>query len=318
MWFEGSSVRMIDQRLLPHEFRIFEALDVEDIAYAIEDMIIRGAPSIGAAAAFGLALAKINGRDLSEAAQLLKKTRPTARDLFYAIGVVGERIEKGEDAVAAARSYADDVVARCQAIGKHGARLVKPGARILTHCSTGGLATVDYGTAFACIRLAQEKGRNVFVYISETRPRLQGARLTAWECKQEGVEHVVIADSAAGWLMNQGMVDAVMVGADRIAKNGDVANKIGTYTKAVIAKENGIPFYVAAPTSTFDHDLATGRDLPIEERSAEEVLNIGSVRIAPEGSRALNPAFDVTPAKYVTAFVTEKGVIKPKDIRTLR
>jgi translation initiation factor eIF-2B subunit alpha/methylthioribose-1-phosphate isomerase len=215
-------------------------------------------------------------------------------------------------------AYADMDVERCRKIGEHGERLVKEGSRILTHCNAGALACVDIGTATAPMRFAHAKGRRFLVYVDETRPRLQGSRLTAWELAQEGIEHLVIADNAAGLLMQRGEVDLVLVGADRIAANGDVANKVGTYEKAVVAKENRIPVYVAAPTSTFDFGLRSGREIPIETRGEDEVLSLAGTRIAPEGTRAFNPAFDVTPARYVTAFITERGIVKPADVGKLR
>ena len=318
VWMEGLTVRMIDQRHLPQELRIFVAESYRDVAQAIRDMVVRGAPAIGAAAAYGMAQAVVEGADPEEAAEALRSTRPTGHDLFYAIECMLRAIGQGEDATKAAEAYARADEERCRRIGEHGERLIRDGFRILTHCNAGALACVDFGTVTAPMRVAHGKGRRFLVYVDETRPRLQGSRLTAWELAQEGIDHVVIADNAAGLLMQQGKVDLVLVGADRIAANGDVANKIGTYEKAVVAKENGIPFVVAAPTSTFDFGLRSGRDIPIEERSEDEVLLFDGRRISPEGTRALNPAFDVTPARYVTAFVTERGVLRPRDLSKLR
>jgi translation initiation factor eIF-2B subunit alpha/methylthioribose-1-phosphate isomerase len=227
-------------------------------------------------------------------------------------------IGQGEDAVKAAEMYARLDEERCRKIGEYGERLVTDGCRILTHCNAGALACVDIGTVTAPLRLARSKGRKFLVYVDETRPRLQGARLTAWELAQEGIDHVVIADNAAGLLMQQGKVDLVLVGADRIARNGDLANKIGTYEKAVVAKENGVPFFVAAPTSTIDFALRSGREIPIENRGEDEVLAVAGRRIVPEGTRALNPAFDITPARYITGFITERGILRPADIARLR
>ncbi|MEK6851850.1 MAG: S-methyl-5-thioribose-1-phosphate isomerase, partial [Candidatus Thermoplasmatota archaeon] len=252
VWMEGPSVRMVDQRHLPQELRIFVAESYADVAAAIRDMVVRGAPAIGAAAAYGMAQAVLLGAEPEEAAEALRATRPTGHDLFHAIEYMLHAIGRGESAVQAAAAYADMDVERCRKIGEHGERLVKEGSRILTHCNAGALACVDIGTATAPLRMAHAKGRRFLVYVDETRPRLQGARLTAWELAQEGIDHLVIADNAAGLLMQRGEVDLVLVGADRIAANGDVANKIGTYEKAVVAKENGIPFFVAAPTSTID------------------------------------------------------------------
>ena len=318
VWMEPPTVRMIDQRYLPRELRIFVAESYRDVASAIRDMVVRGAPAIGAAAAYGMAQAVLQGVDQEEAAETLRATRPTGQDLFHATEYMLREVGRGEDAIKAAEAYARLDEERCRLIGEHGEKLVKPGSRILTHCNAGALACVDVGTVTAPLRLAHANGRKFLVYVDETRPRLQGTRLTAWELAQEGIHHIVIADNAAGLLMHRGEVDFVLVGADRIAANGDVANKIGTYEKAVVAKANGIPFYVAAPTSTIDFALATGKDIPIETRSEDEVLTLGEVRLAPEGTRALNPAFDVTPAEYVTAFVTERGIVRPKDLGRLR
>ena len=318
VWMEGLTVRMIDQRHLPQELRIFVAESYRDVAQAIRDMVVRGAPAIGAAAAYGMAQAVVEGADPEEAAEALRSTRPTGHDLFYAIECMLRAIGQGEDATKAAEAYARADEERCRRIGEHGERLIRDGSRILTHCNAGALACVDLGTVTAPMRLAHARGRRFLVYVDETRPRLQGSRLTAWELVQEGIDHVVIADSAAGLLMQRGKVDLVLVGADRIAGNGDVANKVGTYEKAVVAKENGVPFYVAAPTTTFDFGLRSGRDIPIEERSGDEVLFVAGTRVAPEGSRALNPAFDVTPARYVTGYVTERGIVRASDLARLR
>lgn len=315
LWMENGVVKAIDQRLLPNEFRIVTIRTVKEMADAISDMTIRGAPSIGAAAAYGMALAWLKKEDLTKASVTLINTRPTAHDLSYAVNLMLEKCD--EDLVEAADSYSDGIVEMCRRIGENGARLIKNGYRILTHCNAGALATVDFGTALAPIRVAHSQGKRVFVYVDETRPRLQGAKLTAWELVNEGIEHAIISDNAAGHYM-KGSVDIVIVGADRIAKNGDFANKIGTYTKAVLAKENWVPFYVAAPVSTFDPSIRTGKEIPIEERSEDEVLYIGDCRIAPKGSKALNPSFDVTPARYVKGFITEKGIFRPGEFSGLR
>ena len=315
-WDDG--VVMIDQRLLPGEFRLFRAESVEDVAFAIKDMVVRGAPAIGAAAAYGLALAAVKGEDLEGAARTLGNTRPTAHDLFFALRVVRERIESGRDPISAAEEYAESVVEKSRLIGVHGEPLVEDGSRILTHCNAGALATLDWGTALAPIRMAHRKGKEIFVFVDETRPKLQGARLTAWELLNEGIPHAVIADNAAGFYMWRGEIGMVIVGADRIASNGDFANKIGTYEKAVVAKEHGIPFYVAAPISTFDFSLGSGREIPIEMRNEDEVHFFAGSRITPEGSRALNPAFDVTPAEYVTAYITEFGIFHRSELEKLK
>ena len=295
LWWDGT-LKLIDQRKLPFQLKIFEASSVEKVAYAIKKMVVRGAPAIGCAAAYGMALAE----DKEKAARMLKRTRPTAHDLFYAVDYMTEN----EGRIEAAHRYVEDIVEKCRKIGEIGEKLIKHGSRILTHCNAGALATVDWGTALAPIRMA--KDREIFVWVDETRPRLQGL-LTSWELKQEGIKHAVIADNAAGYFMKEGEVDMVIVGADRIASNHDVANKIGTYEKAVLAKENGIPFYVAAPISTFDESISDGRKIKIEERDAEEVTKIFDY-IPPE---IRNPAFDVTPAEYITGIITEKGIIKP-------
>ncbi|MDD5110962.1 MAG: S-methyl-5-thioribose-1-phosphate isomerase [Candidatus Altiarchaeota archaeon] len=310
VWMEGNIVRMIDQLRLPHEFKIHECKTYLETADAIKNMTIRGAPAIGATACYGMAQAVSAGVSIDVAERELGATRPTAHDLFDAIGFFRKRYN-GSNAAAVASSYADASVERCRKIGEFGQRLIKDGMRVLTHCNAGWLACVDYGTATAPMYVAHEKGRKFFVWVDETRPRLQGAKLTAWELSQCGIDHAVIADNAAGYFMRRREVDIVIVGADRIAANGDVANKIGTYEKAVLAKESGIHFYVAAPASTFDLEARTGSDIPIEERGGDEVAFIEGVRITPEGSKARNPAFDITPAKYVTGIITEEGILNP-------
>ncbi len=313
VWWDEGVVKAIDQRLLPHRFEIVDIKTYEEMVVAISDMTVRGAPTIGASGAFGMALAWYRERDLHGAAAALKATRPTAHDLFFSVDMM---LARGADVLDAAQRYADSVVAKCKRIGENGAGLIRDGARVLTHCNAGALATVDYGTALAPMRVAKRAGRDFFVFVDETRPRLQGARLTAWELSNEEIRHAVIADNAAGHYLKTD-VDLVIVGADRIASNGDFANKIGTYEKAVLAKECGVPFYVAAPESTFDVSLASGDGIVIEERSAEEVLMIDGVRIAPSGSGALNPAFDVTPANLVDGFITEHGILKPGEFDAL-
>jgi len=315
IWMDGDTVTVIDQKLLPQKFKTVAIRAYEEMAEAISDMTVRGAPTIGAAAAYGMALAWKAGEDLDTAAKVIKSTRPTAHDLFYAVDVMLSK-RKG-DLAKAADAYADSIVTMCKSIGEHGAPLIEEGAKLLTHCNAGALATVDFGTALAPMRVAHRAGRKFFVFVDETRPRLQGAKLTAWELLNEGIDHAVIADNAAGHYMDKGQVDLVIVGADRIASNGDFANKIGTYEKAVLAKENGVPFYVAAPVSTFDFSLVSGSGIVIEERSEEEVAFIGGRRVTPEGSRVLNPAFDVTPARYVTGFITEKGIVGPGGFSSL-
>ncbi len=317
VWYEGGRVRMIDQRLIPQRFKIIDLEDHLQVAECIRNMTVRGAPSIGAAAAYGMALAAVKGEDLQGAADTLRATRPTAYDLFYAIDHMLRSLELGDDPVEAADMYADQIIERCRLIGKYGAALIDEEARIMTHCNAGALATVDIGTALAPIRTAWTEGRHIFVYVSETRPRLQGMRLTAWELYNEGIPHAIISDGASAHFMREG-VDVIMVGADRIASNGDFANKIGTFDKAIAANAMGIPFYVCAPLSTFDFSLTSGEQIVIEDRAEEEVTMVGRTRLAPKGSVALNPSFDMTPAKYVTGFITEAGVLLPSEIDRVR
>ncbi|MGD0056807.1 MAG: S-methyl-5-thioribose-1-phosphate isomerase [Methanomassiliicoccales archaeon] len=317
VWFEKGKVKMIDQRVLPHRFEIVEFSRCAEVVAAIKNMTIRGAPSIGAATAYGMALAALEKIDLNEAAQMLKASRPTANDLFYAVDHMLRSIGSGCDPVEAGDRYAEDIVQRCSLIGEHGAVLIEDGDKVMTHCNAGALASVDVGTALAPIRIAWYAGKKIFVYVSETRPRLQGMRLTAWELVNEGIPHSIIADGASGHFIKND-VDIIIVGADRIAGNGDFANKIGTYEKAVLAKELGIPFYAAAPISTFDFSISSGRQIPIENRDEREVTEIEGTRIAPRGSKGLNPAFDVTPSRYVRGFITEVGVLSPKDIHKIR
>ena len=294
LWWDGM-LKLIDQRKLPFQLKIFDADSVEKVAYAIKKMVVRGAPAIGCAAAYGMVL----GKDKEKAARILKRTRPTAHDLFYAIDYM---MEHG-CTLEAANNYVESIIQKCKKIGEIGARLIKEGDKILTHCNAGALATVDWGTALAPLRMAKDK--NIFVWVDETRPRLQGL-LTAWELEQEGIEHALIVDNAAGYYMREGQIDMVIVGADRIALNYDVANKIGTYEKAVLAKENDIPFYVAAPMSTFDKSIKNGGQIKIEERDSIEITKIFDYL----PKKVKNPAFDVTPAEYITGIITEKGIIK--------
>ena len=300
----GDRVRMIDQRRLPQEVRHLELHTVAEVCDAISTLAVRGAPAIGAAGAMGVALACIRGEDRLDAANRLKATRPTAVNLAWAV----DRALAAADPVAEAIAIAAEDVAVNRALGAHGAALVPDGARILTHCNAGGLATVGYGTALGVIRAAHEAGKSISVWVDETRPVLQGARLTAWELQQLGVPCTLVPDVMAGSLMASGDVDLVVVGADRVAANGDVANKIGTYSVAVLAKYHGIPFYVAAPRSTFDADCPNGAAIRIELRSPEEVTHLAGQRIAPLGIRAENRAFDVTPAALITAYITETGI----------
>ena len=317
VWFEDGKVTMIDQRELPDKVTIVSFKDYRDVAEAIRNMTTRGAPSIGATAAYGMCLAAINGDDIEQAAKDIKAARPTANDLFYAVDYMLDDLSKGKDPIGSADAYAQSMVDKCIKIGEYGGELIKDGYRLMTHCNAGALATVDVGTALAPMRKAHGDGKDFFVYVSETRPRLQGMQLTAWELLQEGIDHAIIPDGSSGHFIRKG-VDMIIVGADRIAANGDFANKIGTFEKAVLAKEFNVPFYVAAPISTFDFNTKTGGDIVIEDRSEEEVTMVKGVRIAPIGCKALNPSFDMTPARYVTGFITEKGILKPSEISKVR
>lgn len=317
VWFEDGKVMMIDQRELPDKVTIVSFKDYRDVAEAIRNMTTRGAPSIGATAAYGMCLAAINGDDIEQAAKDIKAARPTANDLFYAVDYMLDDLSKGKDPIGSADAYAQSMVDKCIKIGEYGGELIKDGYRLMTHCNAGALATVDVGTALAPMRKAHGDGKDFFVYVSETRPRLQGMQLTAWELLQEGIDHAIIPDGSSGHFIRKG-VDMIIVGADRIAANGDFANKIGTFEKAVLAKEFNVPFYVAAPISTFDFNTKTGEDIIIEDRSEEEVTMVKGVRIAPIGCKALNPSFDMTPARYVTGFITEKGILKPSEISKVK
>ena len=341
VWMENNEIYTIDQRLLPYKFKIIKIKKIEEAAKAIKDMVIRGAPAIGGMAAYSMALSAINfkGNDIKPSqknifndSKLIKSTRPTAYDLFHAVDSIIYKI-KGKNnvnsakaaAIKAAEEYIKHSIEACRKIGDFGNKIIKKNSNILTHCNAGALATVDYGTALAPIRIAHYNKKNIHVFVSETRPRNQGSKLTAWELVQENIPHSIIADSAAGYFMKKNEIDIVITGADRIAANGDTANKIGTYEKAVLAKENGIPFYIAAPFSTIDPKKKTGNEIPIEERDQDEVnfvtaLHDGKfikIRATPEQSNARNPAFDVTPAKYITGIITEKGIIKPSELKNL-
>lgn len=317
VWMEGRQVVVIDQRLLPHRFKLLRLRNHRETAEAIRNMTVRGAGTIGATAAYGIAQAFLEGVSLAKAYETLLTTRPTAVDLKHALDRVLIEAHNAATAVAVAERIADEYVERMKHIGEIGLGLLPQNARVLTHCNAGWLAIVDWGSATAPIYAAHRRGRKVFVWVDETRPRCQGARLTSWELLNEGVPHKVIADNAAGYFMRRGEVDLCIVGADRIALNGDTANKLGTYEKAVLAKENGIPFYVAAPTSTIDPHCPHGDAIPIEERDESEVHYVGTERVTPRGAQAANPAFDVTPACYISAFITERGILKPGQIRRL-
>ena len=331
----GKTLHVLDQTLLPEQ-EVWDNCDTyELVAEAIEKMKVRGAPAIGATAAYGVAIGAQAGVELAKGEFLayldgvcerLAKTRPTAVNLFWAIKRMRGLIEQNADLsvpelaeliTREAELIAEEDVELNKTIGRNGLPLIPQNARILTHCNTGSLATVDYGTALGVIRAAHEAGRNVNVYADETRPYLQGARLTAFELHRDNIPVTVVTDSMAGYLMQQKMVDLVIVGADRIAANGDAANKIGTYSLAVLAKHHGIPFYVAAPMSTLDYEMESGAEIEIEQRSSDEVVFIGGKRMVPEGVPALHPAFDVTPHELITAIITDRGVVKEPSTETM-
>jgi methylthioribose-1-phosphate isomerase len=331
-WNDGK-IRLLDQTRLPAEEVYLEIDDVAELAAAIRRMSIRGAPALGVAAGYGLALAAANSRasdirglktDLCLAAETLRATRPTAVNLPWALRHTLAAAEAAPDAeacratvLAEARRTHQESLDADRRLSELGADLIPHGAAVLTHCNAGALATAGYGTAVGVLRAAHERGKQIRAYATETRPLLQGARLTAWELLRYGIPVTLITDSAAGGLLRRGLVACVVVGADRIAANGDVANKVGTYSLAVLAHENGIPFYVAAPTSTVDLSLAGGDDIPIEERGPEEVTTFAGRRVAPEGAQVANPAFDVTPHRYVTAIITERGIARELYERSL-
>lgn len=327
IWMEDNRVMMIEQNLLPFEFKIITTANYKETCHAIKTMIVRGAGAIGAAAGFAMAQATLEAtadnyiQYISEARVAIEATRPTARNLFAATEMVyNAALISKESAIKAAQVIAEKDITDCQKIGEFGNELIKNGSRIETHCNAGWLAFVDYGTALSPVYYAQNQSKKVFVYVDETRPRGQGAKLTAWELKNENIPFAIIPDNAGAHLMSKGMIDMVIVGADRIARNGDTANKIGTLEKAIAAKYYGIPFYVAAPLSTFDFNCNNGNDIIIEERNQDEVLyhegltsdnKLEKIFIACPGSQAVNPAFDVTPAGLITGIITEKGIIKP-------
>jgi methylthioribose-1-phosphate isomerase len=325
----SDGIRLLDQTKLPTEEVYVTCHTWEEVAEAIKKMVVRGAPAIGVAAAMGIALGARDAdaghvaelrREFEHICEDMAETRPTAVNLFWAIRRMQEKFEqcaempvekiRQELVAEAQRIYVEDLAVN-EAISKHGATLLPASGAVLTHCNAGALATAGgYGTALGVIRAAVESGKKLAVYADETRPFLQGSRLTAWELMKDGIPTTVISDNMAGAIMRQGKIQAVVVGADRVAANGDVANKIGTYAVAVLAKENGIPFYVAAPWSTVDMECADGEHIPIEQRSPREVTHLGATRIVPEGVKVENPAFDVTPARYVTAIITERGIAR--------
>lgn len=331
IWWEDNQVKMIDQRVLPLQYEILSYTDYRAVAEAIRDMAVRGAPAIGAAGGFGLALAALQSpardrdsllADLAQAKAVLDAARPTAVNLSWATARIMDfarnRVsarnpvsEPVSEIIAEAQRIADEDVEINHRMGAFGAAIVPDKANILTHCNAGSLATVDYGTKLGVVRAAIAQGKQVHCWVDETRPRLQGARLTAWELMRDGIPMTLIADNAAGMLMRLGKVDLVLFGADRVAANGDVANKIGSYKLAVVARENGVPCYSVVPTPTIDLSLAHGDLIPIEEREAREVTHIGAEQIAPDGVPVYNPAFDVTPHRYLTGIITEEGICYP-------
>lgn len=327
--FDNGVLKLIDQTKLPLENVTVECKTYQDVAAAIKDMIIRGAPAIGVTAAYGVAIGAVaidacHTEDffikLSDICEHLKSSRPTAVNLFWAIDrVYNKALEHKDNDI---QNIKDIILKEAleidredteinKMIGINGNSIIKENWTILTHCNAGALATSDYGTALSVIRFAHKDRKNINVFADETRPYLQGARLTAWELMEDGIPVTLICDNMAGHFMKEGFIDCIIVGADRIALNGDTANKIGTYSLSVLAKENNIPFYIAAPISTIDFNTETGKDIPIEERSAEEVTHIKGIRIAPHGVRVKNPSFDVTPSKYITGIITEKGIVYP-------
>jgi methylthioribose-1-phosphate isomerase len=308
--WRGDALELLDQRLLPREVLYVACRNAQEVAAAIRDMVVRGAPAIGVSAAFGVALAAQRGDDVDVAASALRASRPTAVNLMWALDRMLRARDAGRDLTAEAESMFREDVEANKRIGQHGAMLLGSSVTVLTHCNAGALATAGYGTALGVIRAAVEQGKHVAVFADETRPYLQGARLTAWELQQEGIDVTVITDSMAGHFFQQKQFDAVIVGADRIAANGDTANKIGTYGVAVLAHAHGVPFYVAAPLSTIDPQTADGSAIPIEERSAAEVTDIAGTRMTPEGVGVRHPAFDVTPARLISAIITDRGVLR--------
>ncbi|HEV8097210.1 MAG TPA: S-methyl-5-thioribose-1-phosphate isomerase [Burkholderiales bacterium] len=308
--WRGDALELLDQRLLPERTLYVTCRNAAEVAQAIRDMVVRGAPAIGCAAAFGVAL----DRGAEGAFDVLAKSRPTAVNLFWAL----ERMRKAKDHATEAIAIFEEDVAANRAIGAHGAALIPDGSQIMTYCNTGALATAGYGTALGVVRAAIEQGKRVSVIACETRPYLQGARLTAWECIQEAIPCTLVTDNMAGHLMSRAEIDLVLVGADRVAANGDVANKIGTYMLAVLARRHALPFYVAAPLSTFDRQITDGSKIPIEERAADELTGYRGTRWAPLGIQVRNPAFDVTPAELVSAIVCEKGVVREPNLERVR
>jgi len=335
---QDDAIIMVDQRKLPGQEVYVRCRTAAEVAKAIRTMVIRGAPAIGVAAAYGIALGMKRSTakgtrqfavDFQKTCDLMAATRPTAVNLFWAIDRMKRTFAEGAQAGESpeelvqrlereAKAIHDEDVANCRAMGRHGAQMVPDGARVLTHCNAGALATAGYGSALGVVRAAVEQGKRVAVFADETRPFLQGARLTAWELVRDGINTTVITESMAGPLMRAGEIDLVVVGADRIAANGDTANKIGTYTVAVMAKEHNLPFYVAAPLSTIDLSTPDGDHIPIEERDQREVSHLGASQLTPAGANIRNPAFDITPHRYITGIITERGILHPPYSESLK
>ena len=307
---------LIDQRRLPGEVSLIKLKDLDEMAEAISSLAVRGAPAIGAFGGLALSFLIDGGKGPDECYDVLVKTRPTAVDLKHVLDrVLGGYDKGGPDE---ARRISDDIVSgtveSCRRIGEAGTEVIGDGSRVMTHCNAGALATLDWGTALAPVRMVHRGGGDIFVWVSETRPLLQGSRLTAWELLQEGIPHKIFVDSASGYLMKNGEVDTLITGADRVCVNGDTANKIGTFEKALLAREFGIPFYVAIPWSTFDPELKSGEGIPIEVRDGSELTKLDKTVLAPDGSECVNPAFDVTPAEYITGFITPDGIFTPEEL----
>jgi len=333
-WMEGT-VRMLDQRYLPDEVVYRDYTRCEEVTAAIRDMVIRGAPAIGVAAGYGLALVAWHSKakdsiqlihEITIAAQGLRKSRPTAANLFGAIQRILHLVERaGGTRLEVLRRQIMDEAAKIEVedaqmnlkIAQNGQAFIPEIANLIHHCNTGALATAGIGTALGVIRLAHENGKKIHVFVDETRPRLQGAKLTAWELQQLGIPHTLIVDAASGYIMKHHKIDACLVGCDRIAANGDVANKIGTYNLAIVAKAHGVPFFSVGPTTTIDLSISRGEEIPIEERPENEITELGNKRIAPKGVKVANPAFDVTPAKYITAIITDRGAVYPPYKKSL-
>ncbi|WP_340689921.1 S-methyl-5-thioribose-1-phosphate isomerase [Hydrogenobacter thermophilus] len=309
-YWKDDHLLLLDQRELPQREVWLELRDHKAVAKAIKEMAVRGAPAIGCVAAYGFVLG-VKKEDPQKVYEILKSTRPTAYNLFWALDRMMRALKEGRDITEEAISIEREDYEANRRMGEIGSQFIDDGMRVLTHCNTGALATAGWGTALGVIRSAHYSGKRIHIFVNETRPYMQGARLTAWELLKEGIPHTLITDMTAGFLMKRGLIDAVFVGADRITKRGDVANKIGTYTLSVLAKTHNIPFYVVAPTSTFDPNMESGEDVPIEERSEEEVKSFKGCHFSPKETKALHIAFDITPAENITAIITEKGIIYP-------